>query len=365
MSARSATRATAGAAVLGMALSGALLWQSLRGGAVAGCGGGSCGDVISSRWGYLLGVPVSAFGVALYALVLASFMPRGAGFRRPLLAALPGAALWFVFVQAVFLKSFCPLCNGLHAIGLLTCGLGLAALRPLEIRRAISWAGAAFLTVGLLQVYGPVRQTHLMEGGIGAETVAGGSLSPDDGNPVFDPAEHPRLGPADAGRVLVEYFDYQCAACRTMAGHIDALLAAHEGKVAVLLMPVPLDGACNPELGEAPDHPGSCEIAGIALALWRKRPDAFADFHKALMASPSSETARRLALGLMSGTELETAIADPWISSSIRDNISAWKRMSRSSGRLPKLLIRDSRILHGLPSDTADFLRVMNAELGL
>ena len=345
----------------GLTLNGWLLWQTLHQGAVAGCGGGPCDAITSSRWGFLLGLPVSAFGTALYLAVLASFIPWLRRLRLPLLSALPAAALWFVFVQAVFLESFCPVCNAAHAIGLVAWAAGLAAEGENRLRRASFWASSALLTVGLLQVYGPVRTRHLVEDApqpaTPARMVSFGSASL-----TFDPAGHPRLGPPDAQRVLVEFFDYQCAACRTMAGHVDALMAAHPGRVAVLLMPVPLDGECNPEAGRAASHPGSCRIARIALALWRKRPEAFPDFHKALIAAPSPGLAEELARKALG--DFDAALADPWIDSAIRANIDAWQELSRSTDKLPKLLIRDRRVLHGLPSDTADFLRVIEAELG-
>lgn len=343
-------------ALAGLSVNGWLLWQSLRGGPIAGCGGGSCDAVTSSRWGFLLGAPVSAFGAAVYLAVLLSFFTPMRRLRIPLLAALPGAALWFVFVQAVFLKTFCPVCNAAHAIGLIACAAGIiAATCPL--RTAAFWCVLSFLTVGLLQIYGPVKRTHLVEHTPRLVTFDGGKLA-------FDPADHPLLGHPDAERVLVECFDYQCAACRTMAGHLDALLEAHPGRVAVLLLPVPLEASCNPHLGRNPPHPGACEISRIALAVWHTRPDAFAAFHKSLIASPSPDHARSLALGLLSQAELDAALADPRIATTLRANTDAWNRLSRTTTKLPKLLISDRRVLHGLPSDTADFLRVMKAELG-
>ena len=44
---------------------------------------------------------------------------------------------------------------------------------------------------------------------------------------------------------------------------------------------------------------------------------------------------------------------------------AAWAGLSSASDKLPKLLIRDKRILHGLPTGEADFIRVMENELGL
>ena len=56
---------------------------------------------------------------------------------------------------------------------------------------------------------------------------------------------------------------------------------------------------------------------------------------------------------------------DPWIGRLIQADIADWVSLSGKSDKLPKLLIRDKRILHGLPSGQEDFIRVMKLELGL
>jgi uncharacterized membrane protein len=322
---------------------------------IAGCGGGSCDVLRASRWAEIFGVPVTLFGLLAYAGLMFSITPAGHRLKAPLLGAVAGAALWFVFAQAVLLGEFCAWCMAAHGVGVLLVSLALGRAAPDRlslIRRTIVWAAAAFLGIGLCQVYGPVRESHRV-------------VAFDGGRRSFDVAANPRLGPADADRVLVEYFDYQCAACRTMAGHIEALIASHPGRIAVLMMPAPLDGECNHALGGTPAHLGSCAIARVALAVWRVRPDDFPRFHRALIAEPSEAAARRMALELMPAGQLSAALADPWIDESIRSNIAAWRDFSKSTDKLPKLLIRGNRILHGLPSGEADFIRVMERELDL
>jgi protein-disulfide isomerase len=184
---------------------------------------------------------------------------------------------------------------------------------------------------------------------------AGGSLA--------EISEHPFLGLPGAQGLLVEYFDYQCASCRAMAGYLDALVARHGG-IKVQLMPVPLEGSCNPRLGTNKSHAGSCEITRIALAVWRRSPDSFAVFHKKLFADPSVETARALALGIMTQAQLAEALDDPWITQSIESNIAAWRKLSKTSEKLPKLVINGRRVLHGLPASEAEFMHAMRAEWG-
>lgn len=344
---------------------------------IAGCGGGSCDEVLASRWAVVFGIPATGFGVLVYVAVMVAVI---AGFRRwlpPLLGIIAGAAFWFTFVQAVLLGKFCLWCLAGHGIGLVVLGLGsmrLCAFPPLVgAFRILTWSGAVtFVGIGLMQVYGPVPDAHRVEdaGTVSSQAPVqmrgdGRKVSFNGGRKSYHVSTLPRLGPVDAPHVMVEYFDYQCAACQKMAGYLVALAAKHPQQVAFLLLPVPLDGACNRHVTPANQHPGSCEISRIALAVWRTKPEAFAAIHKALMADPSPESARRLAMELMSPEELTTSLADPWIDELIQADLSDWRDFSESNDKLPKLLIRDTRILHGLPSGEADFIRVMEKELEL
>lgn len=344
-----------------------LLTRTWGDAAIAGCGGGPCDEVLASRWSSLLGVPVPAFGVLVYALLLLSFFRRLEILRLPLLGGIAGAAVWFIAVQAFILGKFCPWCMAAHGIGLLIVFTVLLLGKAAAMRQVSAWAGLAVFAIIPMQVFGPVKSGHWIEGGQNTieKPPQGATVSFNDGRLVYQIAEHPRLGPVDAERVIVEYFDYQCAACQVMAAYMDALVAAHPGRVTVLLMPVPLEGSCNPHLGTNKAHPGSCEITRTALAVWRSKPAAFAGFHKNLIAGPSASAARQLALEVMTEAELASAMADPWIVSSITRNTEAWRVFSKSTDKLPKLLIRDKRIVHGLPSSEAEFLRVMKQELGL
>jgi hypothetical protein len=322
--------------------------------------------VLASRWSSLLGVPIPAFGTLVYALLLLSVFRRLEILRLPLLGGIAGAALWFIAVQAFILGKFCPWCMAAHGIGLAIVPCAVLTEKAGAWRRVSAWVGLAVFAIVPMQVFGPVKSGHRIEGAQSttAGQQRGATVSFNDGRLVYQLAEHPRIGSIDADRVLVEYFDYQCPACQVMAGYLDALVSAHSGRVAVLLMPVPLEHGCNPHLGINKTHPGSCEITRIALAVWRSKPESFDGFHKALIADPSESAARRLAHQLMTEEQLASAMSDPWIARSIDSNVAAWHAFSQSNDKLPKLLIRDKRILHGLPSGEADFLRVMKQELG-
>ena len=151
-----------------------------------------------------------------------------------------------------------------------------------------------------------------------------------------------------------------------MRGFLDALMARHPADICLVILPVPLERSCNYSLGEKDDEfPGSCKLSKLALALWRTHPDAFAKFHQALLDGASTDAATAMALDLLSPSELFAALRDPWIEELIKTNANDCAAFSVRSKKLPKLLITGTRILHGLPSGEADFIRVMERELGL
>ncbi|MCX6878984.1 MAG: thioredoxin domain-containing protein [Verrucomicrobia bacterium] len=304
--------------------------------------------------------------------------------ERPLLSlwlgVIVGTAAWFWFVQAVLIGRFCPWCMTAHGIGLSVAGLGLwrraMAEDPDSVwRNAGTSALAAMLGLGLLQFYGPVPATYRMDDfkDLSASQASGIYARGDgrkavfaDGRRSYGVAALPHLGRADAKCVMVEYVDYSCPSCRVMGGFLDALMAKHPADICLVILPVPLERACNFTLGEKDaEFPGSCKLAKLALALWRTKPNEFAGFHRALLDGASAEEASARILDLMPPSELFAALKDPWIDELIQANVNDCAAFSRSSKKLPKLLITGLSILHGLPSGAADFIRVMEQELGL
>ncbi|MEY3897402.1 MAG: hypothetical protein RLZZ214_2923 [Verrucomicrobiota bacterium] len=357
-----------------------LTWRvSDVGAGIAGCGGAPCEEILASRWSVVFGVPVTGFGALVYFGIMASLAPACRRLSVPLLGAVVGGVFWFVFVQAVLIGKFCPWCLAAHGVGIAVTVMGLVReSRGGGFRRAWGelalWGFASFLMLGLVQVYGPVPTTYQLDVSLVAPSAAiqakgaGRKITFDEGRKTFDAASIPRLGSLDAKRVLVEYFDFQCPSCRIMSGYLVALVEKHPADVCVLLLPVPLDHGCNPSLRlENKGHPGSCELTRIALAVWRTAPDSYPDIHRAFLSElpPSPAAALAFARGLVPGDRLDIALRDPWVEPLIRANIADWVSLSGKSDKLPKLLIRDKRILHGLPSGEADFIRVMERELGL
>jgi uncharacterized membrane protein len=355
-------------ALCGLLLNLLLLYWKLAdtSGNIVGCNGGGCDAVLGSRWGQVLGVPVSAAGALAYLVMFGALLWDRRGIAAACYASVLGAMLWFVFVQAMLLGHFCPWCMAAHGLGLVVgiCGL-LTTPWDRFVSRGFQAGVFGSLSLALIQVYGPAPAGYQIE----TQAIAPGrEISFTGGHRSYEATALPRLGPVDAPHVMVEYFDYRCPACRTMCGYLDALLRKHPKQIAVLLLPVPLEHACNSAMPPAEEgHPGSCAIARIALAVWRVKPDAFAGFHRALLAEPLPDEAMALEMAhaIVPSADLEEAIKDPWIESTLRSHVVDWSVLSNQTRKLPKLIIRDKRILHGLPSGEADFIRVLEQELGL
>ena len=115
------------AAAMGVSLF--LLWGSLTGDRLPGCGVESgCDAVMRSRWAYVLGLPVSLPAVLLYAttLVVLSLQQRTTSplFRRRAwqflyfgAAAVLSAALWFIGLQLLVIHAICKFCMMAHGCG--------------------------------------------------------------------------------------------------------------------------------------------------------------------------------------------------------------------------------------------------------
>jgi len=125
----------------------------------AGCSpGAGCGEVLSSRWSSLWGVPVSLPGLFVYlAIFLCTFQvsPAKPDARRReawtaliALAVFAGlGALWFIYLQAFVIKSFCPYCMIDHACGVLIAALVLYDA-PIKRGESLSKDVRSSLTIG-------------------------------------------------------------------------------------------------------------------------------------------------------------------------------------------------------------------------
>ena len=347
-----------------LALAGWMLFHSLTGARMVGCGAGSgCDSVMGSPWAYVLGsIPVSLPAAVSYLLIALCILFLGGEteedrsldrFLRPLLlvlaGALVGAALWFSYLQLFVLHAFCKYCTLLHLLG---CVLAFWLLslskqpkrRPGRTGRSLisSWVrpgrslslskGRPECGVALRQAQGPPRPVpERVEGpavwllaGLAAAAVFAfvqartlPAAAYDAGRteaalPTFADGEVPVLGPSDAPEELTLLFDFQCSHCRRLHQVLPELLAKAGGQYRIRLCPVPLSPACNPYIPASgvDRFAGSCALTRYALAVWYARPEAYEAYWDALLGGgPSTGSGTAKSPSASSGTAQATAEA--------------------------------------------------------
>jgi len=332
-------------------LAGWMVYHSLSGGPMAGCGAGSgCGEVMGSPWAYVLGlIPVSIPAVVVYLLLILSIAFLGADtsldrflwpFMLFLSGCIAGAALWFSWLQVGVLHTFCKYCTALHLLG-----LAVAALVFSHCRR---WP---FLVAGLVvaAVFAVVQsctRPFIYDSGR-----AGAAL------PAFEEGEVPAVG---EGEPLTLLFDFQCSHCR----RLHRLLPELSEQYRIYLVPVPLSSACNPYIPASgiDRFAGSCRLTRLAMGLWLARPEeAPAYWDWLLQDAPAPAEAEDRARALL-GDGFEEALSDPRIDAHLRKAEELFGRTS-TEGRsaVPRLLI-GQRWLVPETDSAAEILRLLDGE---
>ena len=304
-----------------LALAGWMLFHSLTGARMVGCGAGSgCDSVMGSPWAYVLGsIPVSLPAAVSYLLIALCILFLGGEseeersldrFLWPLLlilaGALVGAALWFSYLQLFVLHAFCKYCTLLHLLGcvlavLIVCHSELdssphsgldpsphSGLDPESPRHRYGWLLAGLVAAAVF-AFVQVRTLPAAAYDAGRTEAA---------LPTFADGEVPVLGPSDSPEELTLLFDFQCSHCRRLHKVLPELLAKAGGQYRFRLCPVPLSPACNPYIPASgvDRFAGSCALTRYALAVWYARPEAYEAYWDELLGggpSTGSGTAPR------------------------------------------------------------------------
>ncbi len=363
-------------AAAGFLVSAYLLYLKLSGqiSSVVGCGQGSgCENVLGSRWSQWFGIPVSALSAVFYAGLLAMTYKPTKSVMTMAALVLVGVAAWFMGLQVFIIKEFCPWCFATHCIGLVTAGAilvaGWFAFRP------VYFAAPIFVLAGLGagQVFGPQPDTHELSDGGGFENQ---SVDEVDKAPkgrvieftgkTFELGKVPLIGSPEATHVLVKYFDYTCKSCLSMEGDLEVLMKKYPGEVAVIVLPTPLNRACNPYFNRR-DHAHACELARLGLAIWKAKPEVFEKAHRILFSRPVMDEASAKAklAEVISPEELAAGLADPYVDQMLKANSEDFRLLTQKKMAMPKLLIKDGKIMQGVARTPEIFVTTISQELQL
>ena len=267
-----------------LAAAGLLVAEHLAGLSLPGCGPlSACAQLSHSRWGAILGWPVSFLGAAWFATlsVLHAWIGRRGG--MPVLlrwGVRLGAAgsLLFLGVMVVHHR-FCPYCLLVHAGNLAYWLLvETARRRPAAsfLRPALA-GGAVFAAVSLVLGISQAVVAQTAEGRAEMEfqeslknivaEVARQNDAPAVENPSAAQPLHGRwrYGPECAAIRLVVFGDYQCPSCRKIEAAFETA-AAGRVDISLVFKHYPICRECNRQIKTGNMHEHACRAAAVAEA---------------------------------------------------------------------------------------------------
>ncbi|MEO9591640.1 vitamin K epoxide reductase family protein [Rhodopirellula bahusiensis] len=148
----------------------------------------------------------------------------------------------------------------------------------------------------------------------------------------------PLVGKQDAEMVFVEMFDYTCPHCQRTHESLKAAEEHFGDRLAVIMLPVPLDGQCNPEIKSThASHREACDLAKLAVAVWIVDREKFGEFHAYMFDSkPTHSQALSYASQLVDEAKLKSTLSGSTPTEYIQKHIQLYQRAG--AGTIPKLL---------------------------
>jgi protein-disulfide isomerase/uncharacterized membrane protein len=146
---------------------------------------------------------------------------------------------------------------------------------------------------------------------------------------MIDVANAPLRGPATAPAKVVEFSDFMCPFCRSLAGALTQFVPQAGGRVAVIFMNYPLDNTCNPKLPRA-THPGSCNLAlGAVCAQYQGKFEAYHDrvFSTELKNPQPADVVRLAGEAGLNAAALEGCLDDPKTKAELAAQIAEGNRL--------------------------------------
>jgi len=366
---------------LGLSISAWLTYQKLTGNItnLVGCGQeSSCANILGSKWSVVFKViPVSIFSLGLYSVLLLHIIqeyPWSQKVRAFSAWLLLFAAIWFIGLQAILFREFCPYCMVSHGIGTLTALLLLSEKASIRSWKLAITALGGVLILGMIQTMSEAPDTHSISDASELRSLNsltsssqehGRFLSYLDGKKVFHLNNVPHIGNPEAQHVLVKYFDYTCESCRATHEQLKVLMKQYPDRYAIILLPVPLNPDCNPYFSlRKPEHLEACFLAHYAITIWFMAPEKFADYHDWLMTAPSEKEAKAKAENLLGKEAFARGLRDQRVRVLFEQNIQDYKALSTINPVMPKILLGKNLLMHGRAKDVLSLSITLQNKLG-
>lgn len=167
----------------------------------------------------------------------------------------------------------------------------------------------------------------------------------------------PSKGPADAPVRVVEFSDFLCPFCRSLAGAFASFLPQSSNRVGVYFKNYPLEVSCNPNL-KTTIHAGACALALGGLCA--QDQDKFWPYHDKVYASPLSNPSAKAVARLAGEAGLDGAALEACMASAkTRDRLKAQIAEAHAAGveATPTVFINGRR----LPRIN-DFIQIVDKE---
>ena len=376
-----------------------------QGGDVPGCGPDSgCDKVLKSQWAYLLGVPVSIPGLCLYLVFLLktfsiknhNLLTNNKKNIRSLNAltlcafAVIGAGIWFINIQALVIKAFCPFCCTAHALAMTAAVIFLARAGVIaeSLKVNINITGGILAMTALIALIAGtqyifpkqkpaakiVELTNSKTNSVAQNNQKKITPQPDQNNnaavkendketPFPIPktklslitSKLPIIGNRKAKNRIAVLFDYTCHHCRTLHSYIRQTIPKYENKLSCIMVPMPLDNKCNPLIKTTQkDHINACNYAKICLAVHQISPEKYDEFDNWLFSNHNSakplSTVRNYAERILGKNILDKTINSQSVLDQIATNIEIYNLNSTNGGTtiMPQTIVKN-RVVFGPP----------------
>lgn len=171
----------------------------------------------------------------------------------------------------------------------------------------------------------------------------------------------PLLGSPDAKYLFVEMFDYTCPHCRNTHKSIKGAFEHYGKDLAIVVLPVPLEASCN-RVATGAGHAGACELAKIAVTVWRADATKFREFHDWIFDTQATPTsARRRAEELVGKEKFARVYASKTPGEYIKRHVDLYEKVGK--GSVPKLLFPKATMSGEVGSKTS-LCNMIERELG-
>lgn len=180
------------------------------------------------------------------------------------------------------------------------------------------------------------------------------------GNLQLDPKQWPLLGAPNAKHIFVEMFDYACPHCRATHRAIKGACDEMGENVAVIVLPVPLNSACNNAITRTgANFVDSCKMARLAVACWRVDPEQFQVFHHWMFeggSCPSYARAKEKVDALVGKDKIDEELGKEAVRKYVSKHVQLYKHVGK--GMVPKLLFPTTTV-EGEYSSTSALVKLI------